>query len=139
MRHADYEIYTFKCNGVVYYAFDIEYFGHYVAKSKEEILLKLDAARKRVQLKLEEIEEANKEYYHRLEVKQQMLKDFLSDYHKSRRPVLYQEAANKRLQARTIKKIKTMLKEGFAADEIAQILSVSIFTVYAISKKSIDK
>lgn len=63
MYRPDYEIYTFTKDGIKYWAFDVEYFGHYTATSEQEILQKLERVKLRVQLKLEEIERANQEYY----------------------------------------------------------------------------
>ena len=63
MYRPDYEIYTFIKDGIKYWAFDVEYFGHYVAKSEKEILKKIDRVKIQVQLKLEEIERENQEYY----------------------------------------------------------------------------
>lgn len=85
MRRADYEIYTFKHNGIQYWAFDVEYFGHYVARSKKEILEKIDVVKLKVAIRLEEIDRLNKEYYERLNRESEKLALALKEYHEFRK------------------------------------------------------
>lgn len=66
MHRPDYEIYTFKHGKVQYWAFDVEYYGHYVALSKEEIEKKIIFIKKQVANKLREIEARNAAYYAKL-------------------------------------------------------------------------
>lgn len=66
MHRPDYEIYTFKRGRVQYWAFDVEYYGHYVAFSQEEIEKKLKVIRRQVANRLKEIEARNAAYYAKL-------------------------------------------------------------------------
>lgn len=66
MRHADYEVYTIRRGDRTYWAFDVEYFGHYVAKSKAGLARKMIAVKQQVANRLEEIDRLNAAYYRRL-------------------------------------------------------------------------
>ena len=88
MHRPDYEIYTFVINGIKYWAFDVEYFGHYVARSEREILEKVKRVKIRVQLKLEEIERENQAYYEQIEQAQEKIKKGLRAQRLHRKKVL---------------------------------------------------
>lgn len=66
MRHADYEIYTVRRGDRRYWAFDVEYFGHYTAKSKAGLVRKMVAVKRQVANRLEEIDRLNEAYYRRI-------------------------------------------------------------------------
>lgn len=72
--HADYEIYKIRCyDGKIRYAFDVEYYGHYVCNTIEQARKKVDVVRVRVQHTLEEIEKQNQQYYDKLAKKEQKI------------------------------------------------------------------
>ena len=85
MYRADYEIYTFNHGGTKYWAFDVEYFGHYVAKSEQEILDKIKAVKFRVAERLKEIDRLNTEYYERLNRETEELATALKEYREFKR------------------------------------------------------
>ena len=66
MRHADYEIYPVRHGDKVCWAFDVEYFGHYVAKSKAGAARKIIAVKQQVARRLEEIDQLNEAYYRKI-------------------------------------------------------------------------
>lgn len=66
MRHADYEVYTVRRGDRKYWAFDVEYFGHFVAKSKAGLARKMIAVKRQVANRLEEIDRLNAAYYRKL-------------------------------------------------------------------------
>lgn len=66
MRHADYEVYPVRRGDKTYWAFDVEYFGHFVAKSKAGIARKIIAVKRQVASRLEEIDRLNEAYYRRI-------------------------------------------------------------------------
>lgn len=66
MRHADYEVYPVRRGDKTYWAFDVEYFGHFVAKSKAGIARKIIAVKRQVANRLEEIDRLNEAYYRRI-------------------------------------------------------------------------
>lgn len=72
--HADYEIYKIRCyDGKIRYAFDVEYYGHYVCNTIDEARKKVDVVRMRVRHTLEEIEKQNQRYYDRLANKEEKM------------------------------------------------------------------
>lgn len=73
MHRPDYEIYTFKRGKMQYWAFDVEYYGHYVALSQEEIEKKVVSIKRQVAIKLREIEARNAAYYARLNQQTEVL------------------------------------------------------------------
>lgn len=117
MRRADYEIYTFNHGGVKYWAFDVEYFGHYVAKSEQEILEKVDKIKVKVADRLREIDRLNAEYYERLNRETEELAKALKEYRESRN--------SNRLQTRSpldkremLQEVRDMLLMGATLDEV---------------------
>jgi len=66
MRHADYEVYPVRHGDKTYWAFDVEYFGHFVVKSKAGIVKKIIAVKQQVAKRLEEIDRLNEAYYKRI-------------------------------------------------------------------------
>ncbi len=66
MRHADYEVYPVRHGDKTYWAFDVEYFGHFVAKSKAGVARKIIAVKQQVANRLEEIDRLNEAYYRRI-------------------------------------------------------------------------
>ena len=62
----DFEIYTVKRNGKVWYAFKVDYFGRYYAPTEEQILKLRTSIKRKVKAKLEWVEEENQKYYARL-------------------------------------------------------------------------
>lgn len=62
----DFEIYTFKRNGTVWYGFKVDYFGKYAAPSEKQILKIRDQIEKKVKARLEWVERENKKYYARM-------------------------------------------------------------------------
>lgn len=122
MRHADYEIYTFIHNGIKYWAFDVEYFGHYVAKSEKEILRKVDATKLKVQLRLQEIDKLNKEYYKRLEAQEKAQQKSLKDYRKYKNNLLVSMDLNeKRYKKEQNDTIRSLLLAGMNINEILKM------------------
>lgn len=122
MRHADYEIYTFIHNGIKYWAFDVEYFGHYVAKSEKEILRKVDATKLKVQLRLQEIDKLNKEYYKRLEAQEKARQKSLKDYRKYKNNLLVSMDLNeKRYKKEQNDTIRSLLLAGMNIKEILKM------------------
>lgn len=80
MHRADYEIYTFNNGDTKYWAFDVEYFGHYIAKSEQEILEKVEKVKIKVANRLKEIDRLNAEYYERLNRQTEELMAALKEY-----------------------------------------------------------
>lgn len=62
----DFEIYTIRRNGRVWYAFKVDYFGKYYAPTEEQILKLRRSIKRKVKAKLEWVEEENQKYYARL-------------------------------------------------------------------------
>ena len=84
MHRPDYEIYTFKHGKVQYWAFDVEYYGHYVAFSQEEIEKKVVSIKRQVAIKLREIEARNAAYYARLNQQTETLLAELKAVHENK-------------------------------------------------------
>lgn len=122
MRHADYEIYTFEHNGIKYWAFDVEYFGHYVAKSEPQILHKLDKVKIKVQLRLEEIDRLNKEYYERLAAQDAAVKKNLKDYRKYKKNIHKNlDLSEKRYHLEQVQTLKKLLLSGFSLNDVTKV------------------
>lgn len=140
MRRPDYEIYTFKRGIMQYWAFDVEYFGHYVARSEEEILQKVDVVKMRVANRLKEIEIENKLYYERLNRETEKMLKALREYKdfKAREESRLQAYVDKR---EMICHIRDMLLMGASNLEImeaepdASIRTISHVRSHLVAKK----
>ena len=86
----DFEIYTFKRNGTVWYGFKVDYFGKYAAPSEKQILKIRDQIEKKVKARLEWVERENKKYYARMAVQER------------RRALLFKEAKDAERKAGAI-------------------------------------
>lgn len=62
----DFEIYTFKRNGTVWYGFKVDYFGKYAAPTEEQILKIRTRIKREVKARLEWVERENQKYYARM-------------------------------------------------------------------------
>lgn len=86
----DFEIYTFKRNGTVWYGFKVDYFGKYAAPSEKQILKIRDQIEKKVKARLEWVERENKKYYARMAAQER------------RRALLFKEAKDAERKAGAI-------------------------------------
>ena len=76
----DFEIYTTRgYDGKIRYAFNVEYYGHYVCDTMEQAVKKVEIVKQRVKRRLEDIERQNRAYYKRLELKQRIMLKELKD------------------------------------------------------------
>ena len=67
----DFEIYPIRgYDGKIRYAFNVEYYGHYVCDSMEAAIKKVERVKMQVKRRLEEIERQNQAYYRSLERQQ---------------------------------------------------------------------
>lgn len=69
----DYEPYEIKSGEKTYWCFDVEYYGHYICQSKEELRNEIKRVKKEVAGVLKNIEKQNEAYYKRLSQEQEIL------------------------------------------------------------------
>lgn len=70
----DFEIYPIRTyDGKVKYAFNVEYYGHYVCDTMEKAQQKVIRVRQQVKRRLEEIEEQNQAYYKKISRQERMM------------------------------------------------------------------
>lgn len=112
----DFEIYTIRCSdGKIRYAFNVEYYGYYVCDSMEAAEKKVIRVRQQVKHRLEEIDRLNKEYYKKLEKKQNKMLQALKDAKISEKEynITRQQEIRKRKQT-----IRILILKGFSNTEI---------------------
>ena len=68
----DYEPYTIQSGGKTYWCFDVEYYGHYICQSKEELQSEIKRVKKEVAGVIKQIEKENAAYYKRLEAQEKL-------------------------------------------------------------------
>lgn len=68
----DYEPYEIKSGGKTYWCFDVEYYGHYICQSKEELRSEIKRVKKEVAGVVKRIERENAAYYKRLEQQEKL-------------------------------------------------------------------
>ena len=112
----DFEIFPIRCNdGKVRYAFNVEYYGYYVCESMDAAEKKVVRVRQQGKQRLEEIDRQNKEYYKKLEKRQNKLLASLKEAkcsEKEHRVALAKEV-RKRKQI-----IRVMIFKGYSNEEI---------------------
>lgn len=69
----DYEPYEIKSNGKTYWCFDVEYYGHYICQSKEELVAEIKRVKKEVASVVKDIEKQNEVYYEQLAKQEELL------------------------------------------------------------------
>lgn len=109
MHRPDYEIYTFKRGKVQCWAFDVEYYGHYVAFSQEEIEKKVVSIKRQVAIKLREIEARNAAYYARLNQQTEVL---LAELKAARENKTHPDDTPARPKKEIIRAVRDMLLMG---------------------------
>ncbi len=112
----DFEIYTIRCqDGKIRYAFNVEYYGHYVCDTMEAAEQKVIRVRQQVKQRLQEIERQNKEYYKKLEQKQNKLLMALKEAKISDKEYRVAHAEEIRIRKQ---KIRSMIFKGYTNEEI---------------------
>lgn len=75
----DYEPYTIQSNGRTYWCFDVEYYGHYICGSKEELKEEIKRVKKEVAGLVKRIEKQNAAYYKRMAEREDILRQQLKE------------------------------------------------------------
>ena len=120
----DYEPYTIQSNGKTYWCFDVEYYGHYICQSKEELDAEVKRVKKEVAGLIKRIEKQNEAYYKRMEEREEILRIQLKESRERRRRAekYINEHKSKRETSIEREQIREYIRRGYNNGKILLLM-----------------
>lgn len=122
----DYEPYEIQSNGKTYWCFDVEYYGHYVCQTKEELTAEIKRVKKEVAGVIKQIEKENAVYYKRLEQQERILQEQLRETRQRKLKIEEEKSKKSKVQIRAEREqIREYIRRGYNNGKILLLMPES--------------